>query len=136
MSAMSDVLAVFARSDLAPGLDPLWYRWTTVTCNHVLLGILLSLLPLRAALAVLCAWVVKELAFDLPNGAWAALVWLDSAGDILAGFAGWQLGQWLQSRRGITRTAQGSYQEPSPPNQRLDPHNAPEEIKGSRDGRP
>lgn len=74
MTALADVLAVFGRSDLAPGLDPLWYHWAVVTCSHVLLGILFSLLPRRAALAVLCAWVVKELAFDLPSAAWAALV--------------------------------------------------------------
>jgi hypothetical protein len=99
MSALADALAVFARSDLAPGLDALWYRWATVTCTHVLVGIGLSLLSRRWALAALGALLVKELWADLPGSGWASLVMADSLADMAAYLAGLMAGHRMQGRR-------------------------------------
>jgi hypothetical protein len=108
MTALADVLAVLGRSDLAPGLDPFWYRWITVTGTHVLVGVMLSLVPARWALAALGALVVKELWADLPNAGWSALVMADTLSDMAAYLAGLMLGHRMQGRRAKTVSDQAN----------------------------
>jgi hypothetical protein len=96
-------LAVFGRSDLAPGIDPLWYRWAVVACAHILLGIGLSLTWRWAAWVGLALLLAKELAFDLPGADWATVVILDSLADFVAVLAGLALGRWIAARPTRTR---------------------------------
>lgn len=128
MNALGEVLAVFGRSDLAPGLDPLWYRWAAVTCAHVLVGVLLSLVPARWAWSVMGLWLVKEWAFDMPQGGWVLLVMMDSRADLGAALLGLLLGRWMQGRDATN--AAGKSNRPYVENQRSDPSDAPAKIKG------
>ena len=107
MTALADVLAVLGRSDLAPGLDPLWYRWITVTCTHVLLGVLLSLVPGRWAWSFMALWLGKELLLDMPHGG-TLLVMLDSLADLGAALLGIALGRSMQGRRAMNAADQAS----------------------------
>jgi hypothetical protein len=99
MTALADVLAVLGRSDLAPGLDPLWYRWAVVTCTHVLVGIGLSLLSRRWALVALVALLFKELCADLPNAGWSLFVMADTLTDMAAYLGGLMLGHRIRDRK-------------------------------------
>jgi hypothetical protein len=107
MTALADVLAVFARSDLAPGTDPLWYRWATVTAAHVLLGVWLSLVPGRWAWSFMALWLAKELLFDIPHGG-SLLVMLDSLADLCAAVLGIGLGRWMQPSRAMNAADQAN----------------------------
>ncbi len=89
MMTLPEVLATFAQSDLAPGaLSPFWFQRGAVQGTHALFGLIAALGPMRWAVAGFALWTAKELALDIPDAGFAALVVLDSLADLGAAFGG------------------------------------------------
>lgn len=95
---LAELVAVFLRSDLSGVPDPAWYVFLAATGSHVLIGLALSLIRVRLAVVVFCAWAVKEAAFDMPHASWAAVVVIDSLADLAAGLAGFVIGRTRRGR--------------------------------------
>jgi hypothetical protein len=93
MNTLIDLLAVFVHSDVA-GSSPAWWNWGSNLLAHIAMGMLIGQFWPRIWWIVFCAWVVKELLGDIPDGDLAAVVIADSIVDPLAGLVGF----WLTNR--------------------------------------
>ena len=94
MALILQFISVFLHSDLEAGYLPGWYIWGAITGTHILFGVIIAACPKRIGAALAVAWIAKEMAFDIPNGAGANWVVFDTLADLEAGALGYVLARW------------------------------------------
>ena len=128
MALILQIITVFLHSDLEAGYMPGWYIWGAITGTHILIGVIVAACPKRIGAAMAVAWIVKELAFDIPNGGETVWVVFDTLADLEAGALGYVLVRWrlwaVASQYQADHISQG-----------LDPSDAPRQSSGADDAR-
>lgn len=123
MALILQFITVFLHSDLEAGYMPDWYIWGAITGTHILFGFIIAACPKRIGAALTVAWIVKELAFDIPNGGETVWVVFDTMADLEAGALGYVLARWRLF-------AVASQYQAGHISQDLDPSDAPQKSRG------
>lgn len=128
MALILQFITVFLHSDLGTGYSPGWYICGAITGTHILFGVVIAACPKRIGAALAVAWIVTELAFDIPNGAGTTWVVFDTLAELEAVALGYVLARWRLS-------AVDSHSRAGHISQMLDPSHAPRKSGGGDNAR-